>query len=89
MFTVSEVRSNECPVSVTTKQSDQLVQTYHRSRSLQEVGVSTFRANGMPIPLADAFVILSSEANRYENAARDYEQYDAKHANDQNPGGKQ
>lgn len=49
---------------------------------LQDAGVKSFEAKDMPIPLADAFVIISGESMRYENAAREYDEYDQRHTND-------
>jgi hypothetical protein len=86
---VSEIRSNECPVSCITKRSNELVQIFHRSRVLQDSGVASFKADDMSIPLADAFVVISGEQARYENAARDYDEFDQKHANDQSNRGKE
>jgi len=89
MFTVPDVRSNECPVSCVTRQTHELIQIYHRAKSLQDAGVSSFSAKDMPIPLADAFVVIGGEEAKYESVARDYAEYDTKYTNAHDQGRKQ
>jgi hypothetical protein len=62
------VSSNECPVSQTTPLSVELTQAFDRSQALQECGVSSTKVSSLPIPLADAFIILTSEQNALDNA---------------------
>ncbi len=80
MYTIGEVRSSECPVSLITPQSRDLIQIYWRSKSLKEVGISSHATADLPIPLADAFVVISNEENRCANASHDYDEFDRRHA---------
>jgi hypothetical protein len=74
----------ECPVSYITSTSQELVQLYARSKILSDAGV-TSKAEDIPIVLADAFVILSGEAARYESHMREAEERDRQMEERRNP----
>lgn len=77
-------RTNECPVSLITPQSRELVQIYFRSKILHEAGVAPLGAEDLPIKVADAFVVIATEANIVEGAINEIEHFDAKHGSKTN-----
>ncbi len=76
LYTIAGVQVNECPVSVITPKSRDLIQLFSRLQSLKELGVSTYAEGDIPIPLADAFVILSNEEKKCESTRSNYESFD-------------
>ena len=75
MFSIAELRTNECPVSIIWHDSTakELVQLFERSKVLAEAGVGPADPNELPITLADAFVVLQGEENTYKCARAEHE----------------
>ncbi len=68
-FMIFGTATNECPVSLISAQSLELVQLFARTRMMKEFGASPYGGNlsRWPSKLVDAFTLLQEEHTKVEN----------------------
>jgi hypothetical protein len=83
LFQITDVMSNECPVSIAHNdpEAQMLVQQFLRARSLNELGV-TSSPSSLPIPLSDALVLLSGEEKIARGAVAERDSLEDRFAHD-------
>lgn len=67
---MEDVESAECPVSLITPDTAELLRLFTRAERLQESGTALFGPDlsAWPAWAVDAFDVLTTESIRYENA---------------------
>jgi hypothetical protein len=75
-FTIFEASTGECPISLITDESQELLELYHKSKVMREFGVAPFGGdmNKWPARLVDAFMVIRQEEMKVENLMRDVTQ---------------
>jgi hypothetical protein len=68
VYTVPGVETAECPVSLITGRSRELIQIVIRARQLQRSGGSLFAAGEWPVEIVDAVCAVEQADCQVENA---------------------
>jgi hypothetical protein len=69
-FEIFEVQSSECPKSVTSPLTKELLLQGSRQKNAQEMGISLYPAGEIEARLLDAFMIMERENARIREAER-------------------